>query len=184
LNTPDKIGSEYLIKEIEDGLKKFHSQISSYQIINVSINICFLRFQTQNYRQLIDALSNTFALIGREEKMYQLLSDLKFMELMAHFSLKNHDLLDYQLRNTERWLKEHQLNQPFTDILLKSFPALRAEPQYSKIKNQLITIACPNNLQSLKTLVLDWMEVNPPVKSTSAREGRENANLPASHTQY
>jgi hypothetical protein len=165
LNTPNKNGSEHLIKEIEAGLKKFHPQITRHQTININTNICFLHFQTRNYLGLIDALNNTFALIGRDEKMHQLLHDLKFLEIMAHFSLRNFDLLEYQLRNTERWLREHQLNQPFTDLLLKSFPAMRTQPQYSKIKNQLLEIACPGDLQSLKSLVFEWMEVNVPKKS-------------------
>ena len=91
------------------------------------------------------------------------------MEIMVHLSLKNHDLLEYQTRNTERWLREHKLNDSFTDFLLKSFPAIGKEPHYSKIKNQVSTFECSPNSQMLKTLVLDWMEINKPVSSKSTR---------------
>ena len=185
LNASDKSGSEELIKGIEQGLKKFDSQISRQQKTYINTNICLLRFQTQNYRGLVDSLNNTFSLIGRDEKMQPLLLFLKLLEVMAHFSLKNNDLLEYQLRNTERWLKEHKLNEPFTDTFLKSFPSMHIEPQHSAIKKQLSTLSCPPHLQSLKTLVLEWMDANPPIRNSSAKKaGQENANLVASRNQY
>jgi len=183
LNTPDKTGSLKLVQEIEQGIKKFQSLVPVQEVNHLLINICFLHFQTQNYTALIDALNNAYAALGRDEKMQHILADLKFLEIMAQFSLKNHDLLDYQLRNTERWLREHKLNNNFTDVLLKSFPAMRKEPQFSQIKNQLKSLACPVNMQVIQMLVLEWMEVNPPKSSSSALGAREHANLRARRTR-
>ena len=155
------------LPEIEHGLKKIQGQVPKQDVNNILINICFLRFQTYNYPALIDALSNAFSAIGRDEKMHLVLRDLKFLEIMAHFSLKNYDLLEYQIRNTERWLREHKLHENFTEVLLRSFPLMRIEPKYHEIKNQLQELPCANNLQVLKMLVLEWMGVNPPVIKAS-----------------
>jgi len=169
LNTSDKSSSEKLIAEIEDGLKLFQSQIQKSQLIYIHINICLLLFQTKSYLKLIDALNKAFVIIGRDEKMHHPLLQLKFMEIMVHLSLKNYDLLEYQTRNTERWLREHKLNDSFTDLLLKSFPTMAKDLQFSKIKNQVSTFECSPNSQMLKTLVLDWMELNKPVNPKSTK---------------
>ena len=175
LNTPDKSGSEKLIKEIESGLKKFQAQLPIDQVIYINMNICLLRFQTQNYSQLVSSLNDAFTFIGRDEKRYHFILMLKFLEIMAHFSLKNYGLLDCQLRNTERWLREHELNEVFTDVLLKSFSAMRTDPQYSQIKNQLKALDCSNGLQTLKKLVLEWMDVNTP--SGTSMKAKEQVSV-------
>lgn len=171
LNTADKTRSEKLINEIEDGLKIFGDQLPRQHVIDISTNICLLLFQTQNYTKSIDALNNAFAIIGRDEKLHQQLFVLKFMEIMVQFSVKNFDLLDYRIRNLERWLREHKLNENFTDVLLKSIPDMCHEPKYSQIKKQLSGLACSDNLQALKTLVLDWVNVNQPSHSITGRQG-------------
>jgi tetratricopeptide (TPR) repeat protein len=168
LNTQEKDGSENLITEIEKGLKSFQTQIPKEKLIYIYVNICILRFQTKKYSKLVDSLNTAFSLIGRDEKMLQVTLELKFLEIMTHFSLKNYDLLEYQLRNTERWLREHKLHENFTEILIKSFPAMRTEPQFSTIKKELSTLACPDNLQTLKALVLEWMASNLPAKPTTS----------------
>ncbi len=176
LNTSDKTGSKILIEEIEQGLKIFQPLLLNSQFIDINTNICILLFQIQEYGKLIEALNNTFAAIGRDEKMHRHLRELKFLEIMAHFSLKNYDLVDYQLRNTERWLREHQLFENFTEILVKSFPKMKANPQFSIIKQELSTIECPNNSQTLKALVLEWMRVNSPATKPTTSVNKVSAN--------
>jgi tetratricopeptide (TPR) repeat protein len=51
LNTADKTGSEKLIKEIEQGLNAFETQLPKRHILDINTNVCFLLFQTQNYRK-------------------------------------------------------------------------------------------------------------------------------------
>ena len=85
---------------------------------------------------------------------------LKFLEIMAHFSLRSFDLLEYQLRNTDRWLREHKLNDQFTDVLIKSFPSLQMTTQYVKLRDQLAAIDGSGESQALKSLVLEWMHIN------------------------
>jgi hypothetical protein len=166
LNSNDKSQSENLIGEIEKGMKKFQSQIPKDQLAYMGINICLLRFQTRKYPQLIDSLNSTFAIIGRDEKMKQAILEMKFMEIMAHLSLKNYNLLEYQIRNTDRWLREHKLSDNFTALLLKSFTSISKEPGFSQAKNKLLALECPGNLQTLKALVLEWMDANRPVMRT------------------
>jgi hypothetical protein len=183
LNNPAKTNSEKLIFEIEQGLKKFHLQLPRHQMIYLRTNVCMLHFQVQNYSSLVDALNNTYAVIGRDEKMKLLLSELKFLEIMTHFSLKNYDLLDYQLRNTDRWLHEHELNEPFSDILLKTFPTMRTKSQFLAIKDELQTIECSPNFQAVKALVLEWMQNNIPINFAKTLNGKSSANRSAQPNQ-
>ena len=181
LNTPNKEGSEKLIDEIMDGLKLFKDQVHKTQLSYININICLLRFQTQKYTNLISSLNNAYIVLGRDDKMHPPMLTLKFMEIMAHFSLKNYDLLDYQLRNTERWLREHKLNEDFTEVLLKSFSELRKDPKnVVKIKNQLLALKCSVNIDTLKTLVFDWMDTD---LSTDAKAAQGNVNRSAKHSR-
>ena len=82
LNTPNKTGAQQLVHEIEQGLKKFHAQLPKQQMMDINTNICLLLFQIGNYRELVDALNKAFAAIGRDEKMHQQLSYLKFLEII------------------------------------------------------------------------------------------------------
>ncbi len=174
LNTSDKSGSEKLVKEIEDGLIKFQQQISRHDVVHMYTNLSLLLFLTHNYEKLVEVLTHTFAVIGRDEKMYQQLSDLRFLEIMAHFSLKNYELLDYQLRNTDRWLREHKLNEPFTDALIKSIPGMRTRSRLDNIKTQIAEQECSITYQLLKALVLEWLEFNLPLQANAR-------NINASH---
>ena len=160
LNTPNKTDAAHLINEIEYGLNKFRSQIPRQETIYFYSNICMLQFQVLNYPGLVKSLNNAFAVIGRDDKMYSILFFLKFLEIMAQLSLKNYDLLDYQIRNTDRWLHEHNLNEAFTDLLIKSFSSLRAGARYLSIQNRIAEFNCSDNLKLLKSLVLDWIQIN------------------------
>ena len=58
---------------------------------------------------------------------------------------------------------------------------MRNEPQYSDIKSQLTGLECSNNCQAIKTLVLEWMEANPP--ENSFRKIKTSVNLVAKRSQ-
>ena len=163
LNTADKSGSESLIAEVEKGLKTFQTQIPKTELSNMHINICLLRFQTKKYYELVTSLNNAYVFVGRNEKETLALLTLKFLEIMTHISLQNDTLVEYQLRNTDRWLREHSLNEPFTDFVIKSSLDTRKDPRYTQIKNQLSTLECSANMQTLKMLVIEWLETNPPL---------------------
>ena len=169
LNTDKREGAEELIDEVEEGLKKYKDQIVGDQFIHIHTNICFLLFRIRKYEKLIDALNRTFVLIGREEKLHQLTYFLKLFEIMAQFSLKNYDVIDYQIRNMERWMKEHKLGEKFTDIFLKSLPDMRLEQNYNTIKNQLATIECSAGFNGFKEMIFEWIDANQPNPKTKAK---------------
>ena len=170
LNTDKREGAEELIEEVEEGLKKYKDQIVGDEFIHINTNICFLLFRIRKYEKLIDALNRTFALIGRDDRLYQLTYFLKLFEIMAQFSLKNFDVLDYQIRNMERWMKEHKLGEKFVEVFLKSLPDMRSATNYQKIKNQLATIECTAGFNGFKEMIFEWIEANLPTQKTKAKD--------------
>ena len=177
LNTENRDGAEELIKEVDAGLKKYKDQIAGQQYIFTYTNVCFLLFRIRKYNKLIDNLNLTYGLIGRDEKFHQMTYFLKLCELMAQFSLKNHDVMNYQIRNMERWMKEHKLGEKFVEVLLKSLPEMTSEASYQKIKTQLATIECTAGFNGFKEMIFEWIEANHPVQKAKAKDSANVTHL-------
>lgn len=118
INVPQSNFNKKLVTEIEIGLTLHNKLIPLKAIINLRMNICILYLQYGYYDQLISGINTIYELTGRDKKYNQLLRDLKFMEILALCSLQNTDLLNYQVRNTERWLLTNQINNTYTNQLL------------------------------------------------------------------
>ncbi|HLP20015.1 MAG TPA: hypothetical protein VK174_06935, partial [Chitinophagales bacterium] len=157
LNVPNTTGGEEVVQAIEKGLKKYHALIAPKIEINLRMNICIFLLQRKKFDLLINALSNAYNLLGRDEKYLRLLRDLKFMELMANTSLGNFDLLDYQLRNIDRWLKQHTLNNTYTEALIAFFKSCQHAGSIKNKSGQLATADCPPEMMMLRELVNAWL---------------------------
>lgn len=118
LNVRNTSDCAELINDIEKGMLVYHSFLSAKTEINIRMNICVLLLQNGEYEKLIPAINHIFTLTGRDDKYLLLIRDLRFMEIIAQYSLQQTDLLNYSIRNTERWLDKHSLSNNYTKKLL------------------------------------------------------------------
>jgi len=159
LNSDSKIDLNKLIRQIESGLKKHGDLVSKKIRIALYINMCLLALQERKFENLVDLIGKTFTLIGRSNDWRNEMRHLKFFEMMAQCSLENYELLDYLVRNNERWLIKNNMNNQFTSTVLNIFrAALRNEENIEG--GQLTTVSCPPDTQMLRELTLRWIKQN------------------------
>ena len=160
INSPERGVDDKLIQEIETGCEKYASFIPATTKINFFMNINIYYIQRRRFNELIDNINKTYELIGRDKRFYALLCNLKFFEIMAHISLKNYDVCSYQLDNTERWLRENDLNNEFTNTLIKFLRDLKPGNPASKTNGQLADAGCPPEMLMLKEITIQWLSGN------------------------
>ncbi|MFN8286735.1 MAG: hypothetical protein U0V74_08290 [Chitinophagales bacterium] len=156
LNVAGSDHSMALVREIETGLKKYKALIPFRNHVNFRFNICLLHLRKGNYTELLKSIAELYDVVGRDKTMNTILRDLKIMELMAHFSLDNFDVADYQVKNLERWLRENKLSNDFLAAVLKLFKANLTAGKMVKANGQLAETNCPPDLVAMKELIVDW----------------------------
>ncbi len=156
LNGGEQQGAPQLLREIENGLKKYAALIPFRTQLNFRFNLCLFHLQNRNYTDLLKAIGNLYAAVGRDKTLNTLLRDAKLLELMAHFSLNSFDVADYQVKNLERWLRENELSNPFLNAVIKLFKGYLTAGKLVKTNGQLAETDCPPDLAMMKELLLNW----------------------------
>jgi len=96
-----------LIDNLREQLDAHKGVLDQFQIIDVYFHLSVFYFITQDYNESLDWLNNTldFESLG----LYpEVMAIAKLMKIPAQFELKHYFLLEYELRNTKRYLVKKQ----------------------------------------------------------------------------
>lgn len=100
-----------LIKEIEEGLKKFGEKLNKESEVLFSFNIAYLYFGQGEYNNSlnwINKIINDKELTVRED----IQCFARILNLLVHFELGNYDLIEYIMKSTRRYLSnKNKLNK-------------------------------------------------------------------------
>ncbi len=100
-----------LIKEIEEGLKKFGEKINKESEVLFSFNIAYLYFGLGEYNNSlnwINKIINDKELTVRED----IQCFARILNLLVHYELGNFDLIEYIMKSTRRYLSnKNKLNK-------------------------------------------------------------------------
>lgn len=100
-----------LIKEIEDGLKKFGGKLNKESEALFSFNIAYLYFGLGEYNNSLKWLNkiiNDKELTVRED----IQCFARILNLLVHYELNNYDLIEYIMKSTRRYLSnKNKLNK-------------------------------------------------------------------------
>ena len=112
---------------------------------------------------MLDAVQDAYVLVGRHKEKQHRLEDIKVFEFIAHYELGNAELLQYTVRNNQRYFKEHQPDNAFIENLwklLKHFIQSAEKPKKAKqqLKEQVQTMECPASNIALKDELVTWLE--------------------------
>ncbi len=100
-----------LIKEIEEGLKKFGEKLNKESEVLFSFNIAYLYFGLGEYNSSltwINKIINDKELTVRED----IQCFARILNLLVHYELGNYDLIEYIMKSTRRYLSnKNKLNK-------------------------------------------------------------------------
>lgn len=151
-----------LIPRMKEGLKKFDGLLSFMQKRKIGTNICLIYLKNKMYAEVIVEVQKVHALVGRDkDKQYQI-EDARVFEFIAHYELGNTDLLQYMIRNNQRFFKEHDPDNDFIDQMWKLLKQLiqsadKPKAAKRKIKAALEELACPEVNMALKKELILWL---------------------------
>ncbi|MDQ3021506.1 MAG: hypothetical protein M3R36_13195 [Bacteroidota bacterium] len=106
-----------LIKDIEEGLKKFNEKINKESEVLFAYNISYLYFGLGDYENALKWLNEII-----NDKELNIREDIqcfaRILNLLVHNELKNYDLIDYTIKSTRRYLSNKNKLNKFELIIL------------------------------------------------------------------
>ncbi len=152
-----------MVGHMKQGLKTYDALLSFIQKRVLSSNICFIYLKNKKYADVLDAVQEVYALVGRSKDKQFKLEDIKVFEFIAHYEMGNVELLHYTIRNNQRYFKDHQPDNSFIENLwkaLKTFIQDGNKPKVAKqqLKEHVQALDCPPGNIALKQEVVTWLE--------------------------
>jgi len=111
---------EKLVVYIEENLKKYSGDITLVREIDTYFNVAVAYFRKKDFGKSLDWL-NKILNHARVEERQQVNRYARQLELLVHYELKNFELLDYKITNTQRFLAKKNLGDEFDKVLLNGF---------------------------------------------------------------
>ena len=147
---------------IKEGLKKYGALLNFVQKRVLKSNLCLIYLKNKKYDEVLDAVQEAYALVGRNKDKQMRMEDIRLFEFIAHYELGNTELLSYNIRNNRRFFKEHQPDNGFIDDvwkLLKQFIENNANPKQARrsLKQQINSLNCPESNIALKEELIAWL---------------------------
>jgi hypothetical protein len=152
-----------LVPVIKEGLKKYGALLNFVQQRVLKSNVCFIYLKNKKYPEVLDAVQDAYALVGRNRDKQKRMEDIRIFEFIAHYELGNIEVLYYNIRNNRRYFKEHQPDNGFIEDvwkLLGQFIENSANPKQAKrnLKSQINQLDCPAGNIALKQELLNWLQ--------------------------
>jgi hypothetical protein len=125
------------VKYIEENLKKHAGDITMVREMDIYFNVAVAFFRNKNFGEALKWL-NKILNHDRAEERQQVHRYARQLELLVHYELKNFELLDYKITNTQRYLSKRNLGDEFDKVLLHGFRHLiKAKDKTEKKKSLL-----------------------------------------------
>jgi hypothetical protein len=107
-----------LINDIDAGLKKHKTKIVKPSIITIRYLMVYILFQNQKYEDCIDQLN---IILNDKDAAFvkDIFRDSKFLQILCHFELKNHTLVDSLIISFKRFLLKEEYNFKTYNTLIK-----------------------------------------------------------------
>lgn len=164
LNSHDFREADEKLNEIKKGLTQYSEMITKRQIIYFRLNLVLLYFFQGKYDHALNEMRDIDILAGRDSKYIPVLLEIRVLEWLSQYALKNFEVLDFQLRNLKRYYKEYSTSNEFTEAIFKLFKDITTTPnQKPKQLQEWISefrLAEPAPAQQqMKGVILDYFAV-------------------------
>lgn len=124
------------VKYIEENLKNHAGDITLVREMDMYFNVAVAFFRNKNFGEALKWL-NKILNHERAEERQQVHRYARQLELLVHFELKNFELLDYKITNTQRYLVKKNLGDAFDKVLLNGFRHLIKAKDKKELNRQL-----------------------------------------------
>jgi hypothetical protein len=132
MNTDRFDGFDDFVGEIEEGIKKYKDKINQARLLMFFYNISISYFVLENWK-----LSHAWLLKIIEQPKTDHRLDIQYFSrlfrLVLYYELNKHDLLEYELINVERYLRQNKAWFAYEATIIKFFKKLLACDESEKI---------------------------------------------------
>lgn len=169
----------FLVKKIETNIDKYSSKMENRILINLYGNLAYFYFGSGLYDIALTWINKI--LNFEDSKLREDLKALiRILNLMIHFELKNYELLEYEVKNTDRYLTSRNRKYlvemttlKFFKKLIKQYSASSQRKLFKEFYEELVKVSkVPSERNVFKLLdVLSWAKskmLNKTFKATIA----------------
>ena len=152
-----------MVPEIENGLKKYSESITKSRELTFFYNITIAFFLEKDYQQALDWINRILSEPKLEERQ-DIQSLARIFEVVLHYELSNHDLVDYLILAANRYLRKKGKRQSAEYMIINRLKqALYADKKKEQaIFQQLATELQPKKgLEEIKIWVAGKVQKSP-----------------------
>ena len=135
----DYSGLEKHVAYITENLAKHKNGFAIVREMDTYFNVAIAFFRKKDFGKALDWL-NKILNHPRVEERQQVHRYARQFELLVHFELKNFELLDYKITNTQRYLAKRKTGDEFDKVLLNGFRQLIKAKDKTELKNQFVQL--------------------------------------------
>lgn len=152
-----------MITGVKKGLKEFSALLTFVQKRTLCTSICLVYLKNKMYSEVLDEVQHVYALVGRGKEKQHRIEDVRVYEFISHYEMGNTELLQYTIRNNQRFFKEHQPENDFIENIWKLLRQLvqsadKPKAAKQKVKAALESLPCPGVNAALKRELILWLE--------------------------
>jgi hypothetical protein len=157
LNTKNFNDIDSIISNIELGIKKYKSQLSTKIVTNFQFNIIVIYFISKNYSKSQSKINTLLKTFKKNENNNQLFLLITIIEVMCLYSLKSNDTAESLFRSWSRNYSNLAKEEILFTYILQFFKKITMP--YDNFKNNLNQITYATNhvkWDQLKGLISEW----------------------------
>jgi len=151
-----------LIPEIIKRLKKYQGKLSKEVLLVFQANISTLYFMISDYSNALKWMNKTLEHSDKQIRR-DMYSDIRIINILIHYELKNFQLIDSLLISLERFLIKNKCMDPFSKAVIYHFKKLGFIRDKKEINEQLLLLK--NELTRIfekqkdkKSYIIAWLE--------------------------
>mgnify|MGYP003692065443 CR=1 FL=1 len=122
-NTGQIEGGLSLTNQISKGLKRYARKINVARHLVIRFNVASLCFIAADFKQSL-TWCNSILQVSKTEHRRDIQGLVRIIQLLIHYELDNHELLEYQLRTTREYFGKQKEMQPEERLCLAQFRKL------------------------------------------------------------
>lgn len=127
LNFGEKERGTLLVREIQSWISNELDEFETDVLFNFYYNSCLFHFMNGNYKEAIQLLNQV--LNSKRQDLRQDIYDYaQLFQMVVHWELGNTDLLEYQIQNVRRYIKNRKIEREYENRILRFFVGVLEHP--------------------------------------------------------
>ncbi|HTA83091.1 MAG TPA: hypothetical protein VK783_09165 [Bacteroidia bacterium] len=142
--------SETLVKQVENNTEFYHKSLGPANRTALYFNLAVLNFGLENYSRSLSWINAIINNPDNKSENVGVANTIRIMRLLLYYELGYHDIMEYELRSTYRYISKQKDLYRFEELVLKFIR--RTVSLYDRNKIRTIMIETRNALVKLSKI--------------------------------